>query len=228
MNKILISFVTVLFLPIISANNSLLNEVEWLINNHFSGTEITLSAKTLKQHTSGILSFNSPSLQIKGDGDSKKVESVFCDYNPLNKIFEFKNSASVKITSSVSELKILSEEIIFDEKKNLLYSNLKSELDFKNTSLTGDNFVVKKDKIKGEMVILTNGIIEMRSDLRSEHFYGEAKKIKYFINSDLVVMTGSALIKDKDITIEAEEIYLDVNLNKIIKSINSKIINSPS
>ena len=68
----------------------------------------------------------------------------------------------------------------------------------------------------------------MRSDLRSEHFYGEAKKIKYFINSDLVVMTGSALIKDKDITIEAEEIYLDVNLNKIIKSINSKIINSPS
>jgi hypothetical protein len=40
MNKILISFVTVLFLPIISANNSLLNEVEWLINNHFSGTEL--------------------------------------------------------------------------------------------------------------------------------------------------------------------------------------------
>ena len=158
MKIVLFSFLFILCLPVLYANNSYINEVEWVIDNRITKTEVTLNAKSLRKYPSGIFSFTSPSAQIKREGSSKRIESVFCEYNPLDKIFEFKNSASVKITSSESELKILSEEIIFDEKKNLLYSNLKSELDFKNTSLTGDGFVVQKDKIKGEMVILTNGI----------------------------------------------------------------------
>ncbi len=228
MKIVLFSFLFILCLPVLYANNSYINEVEWVIDNRITKTEVTLNAKSLRKYPSGIFSFTSPSAQIKREGSSKRIESVFCEYNPLDKIFEFKNKALIKIVSSESSLKIESEEVIFDEKKNLVYSNLKSELNFKNTLLTGDGFVGQEEKINGEVVIFTNGVIIVKSHLNSEHFYGKAKKIKYFINSDLVIMTGSALIKDKDITIEAEEIHLDVGLNKIIKSTNSKITNSPS
>ena len=55
---------------------------------------------------------------------------------------------------------------------------------------------------------------------------GYADEINYQYEEGLLILIGSAELTDRGMTIKASEIHYDLAANKIIKSLDSKLINN--
>ena len=56
---------------------------------------------------------------------------------------------------------------------------------------------------------------------------GKANKIEFFPNNDLILMKGDAVFFEDNMKIISDEIHYDLKEDRILKSINAKIINNP-
>jgi lipopolysaccharide export system protein LptA len=55
---------------------------------------------------------------------------------------------------------------------------------------------------------------------------GKAKKIEFFPAKDLIFMEGNTELYQENMKIISDEIYYDLNEDRILQSVNSKIINN--
>ena len=56
---------------------------------------------------------------------------------------------------------------------------------------------------------------------------GKANEIDLFLAKDLILMKGNAEFNEDNIKIISDEIHYDINQDRVLKSVNSKIINNP-
>ena len=55
---------------------------------------------------------------------------------------------------------------------------------------------------------------------------GKANKIKLSLSEELIVMEGNAVFYEDNMKIISDELHYDLNKDRILKSVNAKIINN--
>ena len=61
---------------------------------------------------------------------------------------------------------------------------------------------------------------------KSNMHKGKANKIEFFPTKDLIFMEGDTELYQENMKIISDEIHYDLNEDRILKSVNSKIINN--
>ena len=63
-------------------------------------------------------------------------------------------------------------------------------------------------------------------NFNSKTLKGRANKIELFLSKDLIVMEGNAEFYEENMKIVSDELHYDLNKDRILKSVNSRIINN--
>ena len=115
-------------------------------------------------------------------------------------------------------LKKFRHEIIFvDDGSN---DNTKIEV-LNLTELKQVRLICHKN-CQGQSVAMRSGIINSKSNLRQ----GRANEIEFLPAKNLIFMKGNTELYQENMKIISDEIYYDLDEDRILKSVNSKIINN--
>ena len=63
-------------------------------------------------------------------------------------------------------------------------------------------------------------------NFNSKTLKGRANKIELFLSKDLIVMEGNAEFYEENMKVVSDELHYDLNKDRILKSVNSRIINN--
>tara|TARA_B100001250_G_C19638518_1_gene717137 strand:+ start:335 stop:916 length:582 start_codon:yes stop_codon:yes gene_type:complete len=74
--------------------------------------------------------------------------------------------------------------------------------------------------------ILFNNVNLDKINLGSRISKGKANEVDLFLAKDLIVMKGNAEFNEDNMKIMSDEIHYDLNQDRVLKSVNSKIINN--
>ena len=234
----LVSFLSLNLLPLELQENSSKTSNPNKINQSFELSQITLilnnqNHDVITELTAPLLSVDSsseklsilnPLLKIKeGNKSSKTIRASRGLYNRTSNLLEFEKNVQIKISSITQNLLLDTNKLILDNQAGSIISPVdtyfqSNDFHIHSKSLKIVDFLERQNKI-----IFENGII-INPETNEE--LGSASKIKFYLESDLLIMQGLAVIKQKAISIQADEIHYNPVLKKIIKSINSKIINN--
>ena len=110
----------------------------------------------------------------------------------------------------------LLDKSISSKEKVLFLSN--------NIEIISSSMEIIQTQSEGVRILFMNanlGNINSKSNIRK----GKANKIEYLPAKDLIVMEGNTELYQDNMRILSDEIHYDLNEDRILKSINSKIIN---
>jgi lipopolysaccharide transport protein LptA len=124
------------------------------------------------------------------------------------------------------DMSISSEFIIFDNNLHIIYSNSKTSFESELTKISSEGFKVLNNSLNKKQITFSKGTISDAGIQNNLKISGYADKINYQYEEDILILIGSAEITDRGMTIKASEIHYDLASNKIIKSLDSKLINN--
>ena len=78
---------------------------------------------------------------------------------------------------------------------------------------------------EGAKVLFWNAHLN-QVDSDSKMLKGKANKIELFLSKDLIVMDGNAIFYEDNMKIISDELHYDLNTDRILKSVNARIINN--
>ena len=84
--------------------------------------------------------------------------------------------------------------------------------------------IVQKPK-EGLIVLFRNANLN-QVNLESTMLKGEASKIKFFVSKNLILMEGNAVFYENNMKIISDELQYDLKEDRILRSVNAKIINN--
>ena len=133
------------------------------------------------------------------------VESQFT-YN--GKIF---NLRTQNLISNLKEKSILSKERTFFKGNNI--------------EIASSSLEISKIPAEGIKIIFREADLDQINDgLRIDK--GKANKIEFFIEKDLMLMQGNAEFYEGNMRIISDEIHYSIEEDRVLKSVNAKIINT--
>lgn len=234
----LVSFLSLNLLPLELQENSSKTSNPNKINQSFELSQITLilnnqNHDVITELTAPLLSVDSsseklsilnPLLNIKeGNKSSKTIRASRGLYNRTSNLLEFEKNVQIKISSITQNLLLNTNKLILDNQNSSIISPVDTHFQSNDFHIHSKNLKIVDFLERQNKIIFENGII-INPDTNEE--LGSANKIKFYLESDLLIMQGLAVIKQKAISIQADEIHYNPVLKKIIKSINSTIINN--
>ena len=122
----------------------------------------------------------------------------------------------------------------FDLKTNGLRGNLLDKtISSKQSTLfeTEDIEIVSSDMeitqtpLEGIKILFNNVNLD-KINLGSRISKGKADEVELFLAKDLIVMKGKAVFSEDNMKIISDEIHYDLSQDRVLKSVNSKIINN--
>ena len=91
--------------------------------------------------------------------------------------------------------------------------------------ITSSSMEITKTQPEGFKILFRNANLD-KINSESNINKGKANKIEFFPAKDLILMEGNAELHEENMKIISDEIYYDLNEERILKSVNSKIINN--
>jgi lipopolysaccharide export system protein LptA len=113
--------------------------------------------------------------------------------------------------------------LILNRDDDLITSNTNTYFKASNFNISSRKFIIRDFSTDQNQIIFEDGKL-LNPDTNEK--LGSASEINYSLDSGILIMKGSAVIKNKALSIHADEIHYDPERKKIIKSVNSKIINN--
>ena len=234
----LVSFLSLNLLPLELQENSSKTSNPNKINQSFELSQITLilnnqNHDVITELTAPLLSVDSsseklsilnPLLKIKeGNKSSKTIRASRGLYNRTSNLLEFEKNVQIKFSSITQNLLLDTNKLILNNQDGSITSPVDTYFQSNDFHIHSKNLKIVNFLERQNKIIFENGII-INPDTNEE--LGSANKIKFYLESDLLIMQGLAVIKQNAISIQADEIHYNPVLKKIIKSINSTIINN--
>ena len=84
--------------------------------------------------------------------------------------------------------------------------------------------ITQKAQEDAEIIFWNANLKQENSD--SRELKAKANKIKLFLSKNLIVMEGNAVFYEDNMKIISDELHYDLNKDRILKSVNAKIINN--
>jgi hypothetical protein len=202
-----------------SKPNSFISEPSFLILS--SEQKITLVGENATLINSFQYLLEKPELKLITDRFSTDIKALKAEFNRNSNFINFRNSVTFK-TLFEKEVLIESEELTFDFNKQKLASGLPVFASINGVSVNslGIEILQLHDGLKAEFY---NGEIKIKT--KENYHTGSANKISILPTLNQLVMDGNAYFNQDGLIIRSDTIYYNLNQNKIIRSLNSKIEN---
>ena len=193
--------------------------------SNINGTKTELTAPKIEASSNlDQISLLNPLFTVKEKNIlNKTIRASTGNFNRISNLIEFKDNVQITITSTDNKALLNTDRLIVDNTNDTVISPSNSyfqadSFNINSKELAIEDFSLQKNKITFKYGRIINPETSER--------LGSAEEISYSLDSGILIMNGLAMIKDKDISVHADEIHYNPKDKKIIKSINSKIINN--
>ena len=166
---------------------------------------------------------SNPSFSITEENNYKTINASAASFNKKNNLIEFENNVQIKISSNSLSLLLDTSKLILNKDDDLVTAKTNTYFKSNNFNINSRELIIRDFSTDKNQVIFIDGKI-INSDTSEK--LGSAGKINYSLDSGILIMKGLAVIKSKTLSVYADEIHYDPDNKKIIKSVNSKIINN--
>ena len=193
--------------------------------SNVNGTKTELSAPQIqvKSNLDQIYLLD-PLFAVKEKNNSNKtIRASMGHFNRLSNLIEFKENIQIRITSTDNNVLLNTDRLIVDNNNDTIISPSNSYFQADSFHISSKQLTIEEFSHQQNKIIFKYGSI-INPDTNER--LGSAEEISYSLDSGVLIMNGQAMIKDKTITVLADEIHYNPEDKKIIKSINSKIINN--
>ena len=192
---------------------------------------ITISFTALPNTNSPLLSNNA--IEFKNSIYSKYVqgneqlilESKKGNINLRNKAINLFGEVEGKFTLDGKTFNLRSESLSGNLPDKSISSKEKVLFLANSIEIISSGMEITKTQPEGVKVLFRNanlGNINSKSNIRK----GKANKIEFFPAKNLIFMQGDTELYQENMKIISDEIHYDLNEDRILKSVNSKIINN--
>ena len=204
-----------------------INSLYWEIQNDITKSKNLLTASSLIFLKKDEYKLTNLSFKIIEENNSVKIIKSDLGQFLLNtNNIEFNSNVLFLMESENIDMSISSEFIIFDNNLHIIYSNSKTSFVSELTKISSQGFKVLNNSLNKKQITFTRGTILDAGTQNNLKISGYADEINYQYEKNILILIGSAEITDRGMTIKASEIHYDLSANKIIKSLNSKLINN--
>ena len=202
-----------------------LSKITYRLNNidHISRTELTSTQLEADSKLEHFYILDPLFTVIEEDNPYKTIRASIGHFNRTSNLIEFEENVQIKISTSNQNLLLDTNKLFIDNQSDVIISPLDTYFQSSNFHIHSKKLTIKNFSKKQNEIIFKEGNI-INPDTNEK--LGSAHEINYALDSDILIMKGSAVIKNKNISIHADEIHYNPEIKKIIKSINSKIINN--
>ena len=122
-----------------------------------------------------------------------------------------------------NQIRIASEELVFDIKDMLLTGIKQVETNIDNIKIISLGIQVRQNK-SGINAQFNEGNVSIK--IKEELSLGYAEKVKIIVDKKELILEGAAYLNHNDLIIESDLIHLNYADNEITKSLNAKIRNN--
>ena len=164
-----------------------------------------------------------PSFSITEENDYKTINASAASFNKKNNLIVFEDNVQIKISSNSQSLLLNTTKLILNKDDDLVTAKTNTYFKSNNFNINSRELIIRDFSTDQNQIVFVDGKI-INPDTSEK--LGSASKINYSLDSGILVMKGLAVIKNKTVSVYADEIHYDPDNKKIIKSVNSTIINN--
>jgi len=192
---------------------------------------ITISFKVFPSTNSPHLSNNSIELKnstyrkYEKDKEQLVIKSTKGNINLRNKAFNLMGEVEGKFSLDGKTVSLRSESLSGNLLNKSIVSKEKVLFLTNSIEIISSSMEITQTQSEGIKVLFLNanlGSINSKSNIRK----GKANKIEFFPAKNLIFMKGNTELYQENMKIISDEIHYDLNEDRILKSVNSKIINN--
>ena len=198
----------------------------------FIGLSLTLiSFKVLPSVNSPLLSndvieFKNSIYRTYGQGNEKLVlKSKKGNINLLNKSINLIGEVEGKFTLDGKTFSLKAESLNGSLLDKSISSKEKVLFQANNIEILSSSMEIIQNQPEGVKILFMNanlGNINSKSNIPK----GKANKIEFLPAEDLILMEGNTELYQENMKITSDQIHYDLDEDRILKSVNSKIINN--
>ena len=164
-----------------------------------------------------------PSFSITEENDYKTINASAASFNKKNNLIVFEDNVQIKISSNSQSLLLNTTRLILNKDDDLVTAKTNTYFKSNNFNINSRELIIRDFSTDQNQIVFVDGKI-INPDTSEK--LGSASKINYSLDSGILVMKGLAVIKNKTLSVYADEIHYDPDNKKIIKSVNATIINN--
>jgi Uncharacterized protein conserved in bacteria len=185
----------------------------------FSNEDISFTSKAKVELTKS--SYKS----FKTGKESITLRSEKGNINLENQNLHFYDNVVGGFTYNGKKFNLRTENLISNLKEKSILSREKTVFEGNNIEIVSSSLEISKIPAEGMKIIFRNADLDqINSELRIKK--GKASKIEFFLEKDLMLMQGNAEFYQDNMKIMSDEIHYDLKEDRILKSVNAKIINN--
>lgn len=164
-----------------------------------------------------------PEVHIKALNSLIDINSLEAKYNKRLKIIEFQDSVKLVASADDDDMKLETEELSLDLDNENITSTSKVFASLNNLTVNSIGIDLMQQE-EGFEAKFHKGNFQL--DYQGSVHKGYADEIVILLKTNKLIMKGEAYFNQDGFIIESDLLHYDLEENKIIKSINSKIQNS--
>ena len=193
-----------------------------LITNSFnvfpSANSPLLSNNTIEFKNSTYKKYEQGSEQLA-------IKFIRGNINLRNKAINLMGEVEGKFSLDGKTVSLRSESLSGNLLNKSIVSKEKVLFSTNDIEIISSSMEITQTQPEGVKILFTNanfGNMNSKSNIRE----GRANKIQFFPAKDLIFMEGNTELYQENMKIISDEVHYDLNEDRILKSVNSKIINN--
>ncbi len=192
---------------------------------------LTISSNALPAQNSPLLSkknieFKNSSYENYGPGNEKvilksKEGNIDLDHQHIS----LNGDIEGKFTLDETTFSLIANSLSSDLMGKSIYSEDQSVFLVKGIEILSSRMAITQTHKGGSVILFTDAYLS-KIYSKSKINKGKANKIEFFPSKDLILMEGEAEFFEDNMKIMSDEIHYDLREDRILKSVNAKIINN--
>ena len=162
---------------------------------------------------------------FKNGKESIILRSENGNINLENQDLHFYDNVEGQFTYNGKIFNLRTQNLISNLKEKSIFSKEKTFFEGNNIEIVSSSLEISKIPAEGIKIIFREADLDQINDgLRIDK--GKANKIEFFIEKDLMLMQGNAEFYEGNMRIISDEIHYSLEEDRVLKSVNAKIINT--
>ena len=162
---------------------------------------------------------------FKNGKESIILRSENGNINLENQDLHFYDNVEGQFTYNGKIFNLRTQNLISNLKEKSILSKERTFFEGNNIEIVSSSLEISKIPAEGIKIIFREADLDQINDgLRIDK--GKANKIEFFIEKDLMLMQGNAEFYEGNMRIISDEIHYSLEEDRVLKSVNAKIINT--
>ena len=162
---------------------------------------------------------------FKNGKESIILRSENGNINLENQNLHFYDNVEGQFTYNGKIFNLRTQNLISNLKEKSILSKERTFFKGNNIEIASSSLEISKIPAEGIKIIFREADLDQINDgLRIDK--GKANKIEFFIEKDLMLMQGNAEFYEGNMRIISDEIHYSLEEDRVLKSVNAKIINT--